>query len=145
MDSIYAEQGGILSKPSAISDTLTLNGSGSFYTDYTDTIEDDNDTIACDILLDYDIDYDGLSFYISGMEGSESGVCPFEGVLSFNGDADINCVHSDQSTVSVTGAWNVTEEFDDGEITITVTNGNTVWTINNDCDTGAPISKKWLY
>jgi len=141
MDSLYAEQGGALSLPQAGSDTLTINGSGSFYADLSDTIEDDYDTTVCEVLLDYDIDYDDLSVYISAMGNEESDACPFEGVLTFNGEVDISCTSTDQSSVSVSGEWNVAESFDDGTITITVTHGNTVWTITEDCDTGMPIKQ----
>ncbi len=119
---------------------LVINGTGDISADleYENIVE--TDTTVCSTVIDYNVGYANIHLpkpgggeELAAASPVEELPCPQSGVLTFSGTISHACIGASES-VALSGSWNVTEAFDDGVITITVTNGVNTWSITESCD-----------
>jgi hypothetical protein len=112
----------------AIFQPFVINGTSS------DTVEAYFETVdtACVVAMTSNQTATNLTISPYGDE------CPTAGTLNVAATLDIDCLVGDPGTPLVfSSAWNVLFTFSGTTITITYTNGNTVWTVTAMCDGSA--------
>lgn len=76
----------------------------------------------------------------------DDGDCPTSGTITMVSTVNASCTTlagSQTGTVDVSGTWTVTGTFKDGNVTATYSNGTTVWTVTEPCDSNAPAAIVW--
>lgn len=112
-------------------DPVTFNGSG---TESFSGSESDS-AVSCDFSFSNSLTVNNV---VLSLEGNSD--CPTSGSIAMTSTIDIACIMdlgTSVDTVSVTGVWSVTGVFaSDGSISLTISDGTTVWNTTEPCDQG---------
>lgn len=131
IDTGIAHQNLVITANEAGSDTIIINGSADLLADATFEDIDDADTTVCTMNVDYEITLTNLLYNTEYMNYEGELTCPRSGSVVFNGSFDLACTGADSGAIS--GTWNVTEAFAEGDVTMTITHGDNVWTVIDEC------------
>ncbi len=123
---------------------LSISGTGiiGVHLEYEDIIG--TDTASCYTALSYGIAYSNVvldrtaidnSVDLSAGDAENDLPCPESGAINFNGIIMHSCSTAAEDDVeTLNGVWNVSQTFANGNVTVTVTSGNTSWSVTEDCD-----------
>jgi hypothetical protein len=120
IDTAYGTQNLVLTVETPGSDTVTANGTGSLVADISEMDIEGSDTTICDISVDLGYAYTDLMLDLTTSSGGEVD-CPFSGTMAATGSVDVTCTGAWEGSVG--GNWTVTQEFDNGEVTIIIQHG----------------------
>lgn len=130
IDTATATQNLVLTVQTPGSDTVFVTGTGGLLADVNEMDIDGADTTICNLYVDLGYVYTGLRFDMSSGSGDDVG-CPGAGTMAATGSVDVTCTGAFEASVS--GDWAVTEEFDNGEITIVIQHGGFTYRTTEYC------------
>jgi len=114
---------------------VTINGTAT----ETATGSDGDSTLVCDFSFSNALSATNLMFAENGQID-----CPTSGTVSVTATIDMSCIGdlgAGVDTISVSGVWTATGVYtSDGSVTLTISDGTTVWTTTEPCDDGVQAS-----
>ncbi|MCK4631967.1 MAG: hypothetical protein KAT79_01785 [candidate division Zixibacteria bacterium] len=122
-----------LSRPTAETDTVTINGTGNVTGDVSWTTATGTDSTSCHATYDLDYTISDLKFdLLEELDGEADEIrSASEGVVDMTGSLNLSCAGTGGITLG--GAWNVLQTYDDGLITYVITNGIFTWNFTQPC------------
>ncbi len=122
----------------ALINPITFNGSAT--ESASGTFTDSN--VVCDFSFNNSVAATDVVFSIAG------GSCPTSGTVNLSSAVDLFCTATLQTgvdTVIVQGTWTASAAFNNGNVTVTYTNGNIVWQFTEPCDgPAASPTSRWM-
>lgn len=105
---------------------VTINASG---TEILNGLEADSQ-VSCDFSLSNALDAIDV---VTDLDGSS---CPTSGSLDLTATVDISCsgIGASNDTLDIEGEWNIGAMYDNGMVTVSYTDGTTVWQVTGPCD-----------
>jgi hypothetical protein len=120
----------VITTPTPASDTLIINGNGDISASYSYTDYIDTDSTVCSGTFDLQMNIDGISLVTSELQTELS--CPYAGTVAYSGSIDAMCSGGGNDALA-TGTWSVTQEFDQGTMSVMVISGNNSWSMTEQC------------
>lgn len=127
IDSASAGQSLVLTQHAINSEWIVLNGSGEMMVDMTDQSEN------CTVEMNFNSTIENvvLDPLVVFGDSTDDG-CPVGGSIQYLGSVDIVCPEA-----SASGNWSVSQVFDDGLMSVTVTSGGNQWSMVDTCGGGS--------
>jgi len=122
-----------LTRPDGLqSPLLQVDGNGSIEVTFTSTDSTLQGVTTCEGTVTFTSTFNGVVMNEDALFDTEGEMnCPQSGSIAYTGAVSISCTGA--NTASVTGQWSVTQAFNNGTVTTTISNGSNTWTATENC------------